>query len=117
MNCEGMHAITKVMSCADITDESINTSIGILEQLGEAPLRPVGDLQLANAIKSMNATINKLSDEAILNMHGTKERKVVTLMKVYTHLVAYIFRFRKSSLIAASGRGPMPTMPIFHLPS
>jgi hypothetical protein len=97
LNC--LHAISKVVTRADMKDESINTLFGILEELGEAPLRQPGDDQLVNDTRTVNALIKELSDEEILNFDEIRERRVVTLMKVYN---VYMLRFRKSSLIAAA---------------
>ena len=50
----------------------------MLEQLGETPLRPMGDAQLMTDLQSMNGLIQQTTDDAMKNIAQTNEKKVLS---------------------------------------
>lgn len=96
----GLYALARLLSYAEIQDESINGLLEVLQQLGEEPLLPISDPLLVSRIQATNNILHQTSDEAILNLPETEEKKVISLQKVYNHLT-HLFHFRNQSLIGA----------------
>ena len=60
----------------------------------------MGDVKLTNAIQRMNDILQKTSDDYVLNMPQTNNKKIITLQKLYSNL-ADLLHFIKPSLICA----------------
>lgn len=98
---KGMYASAKVLTIADIKDESVEAMFKILEQLGEEPLQPMGNPQLTMAIQTMNNTIKQTTDDTFLSIEETEERNVLTLIRVYGFLM-HLLHYRKQHFMASA---------------
>ena len=76
----------------------VDPLLSILRQVGESPLRPMGDPQLTSAIQSMNQVLQNTTNDTIMTFAETCDKKVITLMKVYVHLL-HLFHLGNPSLI------------------
>ena len=63
--------------------DSVESSLDTLSKLGEQPVRSLGDASLYSDILAMNATLQNISDDEILNMQEVNAKKVLTTMKIY----------------------------------
>ena len=92
----------------------------ILNKLGEAAPRPMGDSTLMTDIDDMNKVLHDRSDDSLLNMQDTKDKKLVALHQLYSDLV-HVLYFVKPALIGSvslrmieltMSKGITPTAPI-----
>ncbi len=60
--------------------------------------RPMSDPQLTAFIQSMNQVLQSTTDDTIMIVAETTNKRIVTLMKIYMHL-AHLLYFRDPSLI------------------
>ena len=74
--------------------------VAILHQVGEELPRAMGDVKLTNDIQQLNDILQRTSDDSILNMDVTKDKRAVTLMKLYADW-AYLLHYTDPSLIGA----------------
>ena len=81
--------------------ESLNAAYKILQELGEELPRPTGDPKLMKDIAQMNAILNNTTDETLLSIAVTDDKKFITLMKLHT-LVARMLVFSNPSLLAST---------------
>ena len=96
----GLYSAAKALMHAELLQESMESTIGILEQLGEELPRESGDDQLNIDMQLMNDILQKTPDDLILIMEATKKKKIVTLMKLYANL-SDVLHFTKPSLISS----------------
>ena len=99
----GLYLIAKVLRNAQQPQqlaESLKATIRLLVSLGEDLPRDMGDQQLAIDIQHMNATLRHTYDDSIFNMEETKDKKTVTVQKIYADLV-HLLHFAQPSLISS----------------
>ena len=96
--------MAKTLSHAEIKDDSIKVLLNILWQVGEQPLRPLADPQLRISIQEMNDTLENTTDETIMTIAETKNKRVISLMKVYMHLNHLFFNVDPTLIASASLR-------------
>jgi len=75
------------------------SSFGILLQLGEPKLTPLGDCKLN--VQAMNNLLQGMADISIYNLEMNNTKKTITLMKLYANL-AHNLLFLDPSLIGAT---------------
>ena len=81
----------------------MTSSLGVLSQLGEVPLRDMGDTSLHTDMLVMNRKLQNTSDDVILNMQenmtlNMTSKKTVSIMKLLTNLL-HVLHFAKPSLL------------------
>ena len=91
---------SKTLRHAEKLHESMESTFQLLVGLGEELPRTMGDDQLTKDIQLMNDILQKTSDDSILNMEETTNKKVATLHKIYANLVN-VLHFARPSLICA----------------
>ena len=74
--------------------------LGILTKLGEAAPRPMGESTLMTDIDAMNKVLHDRSDDSLLNMQDTKDKKLVALHQLYSDLV-HVLYFIKPDLLGS----------------
>ena len=97
----GLYVAAKALRQAELLKESMESTFAILQQVGEALPRAMGDDQLTADILLMNGILQKTADDSILNMEVTSNKRIVTLMKLYANLLAFLLHFADPSLIGA----------------
>ena len=95
-----MYDATKVLSHMN-QRQSLDSAYKILQELGEELPRPTGDPKLMPKIAQMNAILNNTTDETLLSIALTNDKKFVTLMKLYI-LVTRMLQFTDPSLVAST---------------
>lgn len=82
-----------------VLQESMTSSLGVLSQLGEVPLRDMGDTSLHTDMLVMNRKLQNTSDDVILNMQENMiSKKTVSIMKLLANLL-HVLHFAKPSLL------------------
>ena len=64
----------------------------------------MGDVKLTNAIQRMNDILQKTSDDYVLNMPQTNNKKIITLQKIYSNLADLLHSIKPSLICAVSLR-------------
>ncbi len=101
---QGLLTTTISVSHAEIKQGSIQILSQVLGQFGEIPLRPMGDPQLTPSIQNMYAIRHHTTDDTIMIVAETTNKRNVTLMKVYTHLIHLLHMVNPSLIVDASLR-------------
>ena len=78
----------------------MDSTFDTLLQAGEELPRAMGDVKSTNAIQRMNDILQKTSDDYVLTLPQTNNKKIITLQKIYSNL-ADLLHFIKPSLICA----------------
>jgi len=114
-----MSIAAKVLQNTDQFKESMESIFDILTKLGEDIPRAI-DGKLMKAIDTMNKVLHDRSDDSLLNMQDTKDKKLVALHQLYSDLV-HVLYFVKPALIGSvslrmieltMSKGITPTAPI-----
>jgi hypothetical protein len=95
----GLYATTKALRQANRLIESMQATFAIIDQCGEELPRSIDD-KLVKDMMSMNATLQKISDESILSTERTTDQRTIFLMKLYAEL-ANILHYINPSLVGA----------------
>ena len=74
--------------------------LDILTKLGENPPRSMDDSTLKDDINAMNKVLRERSDDSILNMPQTNNKKIVILHRLYSDLVD-VLHFTKPGLVSS----------------
>ena len=90
----------KSLRQAGLLKESMDSTFDTLLQAGEELPRSVGDAKLSSDMQLVDALLQKTSDDYLLNMQQTKNKKIIALQKIYSNL-ADLLHFIKPSLICA----------------
>ena len=77
----------------------MDTMLGILAKLEEAPLRDMGDSTLITDMDVMNVRLQQLTDGCICNTQENQMKKSITLNKLYADL-AHVLYHVKPALFA-----------------
>ena len=85
---------------AELLQESIELSYRILVEVGENLPRSMDDDQFSIDVQKVNSILQNTSDDEILDMKLTNDKKVATLLKLYSYLV-HALHFAKPSLGAS----------------
>ena len=96
----GLYAGAKALRQAYLLKESMDSTFDTLLHAGEELPRAMGDVKLTNAIQRMNDILQKTSEDYVLNMQQTNNKKIITLQKIYSNL-ADLLHFIKPPLICA----------------
>ena len=99
---KGLAVSAKSLHLAGFMDESMASCFDTLFKLGEKPLRDMDDNTLKTDMLKMNAILETMSDDSILNMRENKAKKYNTTMKLYAHL-GHVVHFVKPTLLGAIG--------------
>ena len=95
-----MSIAAKVLRSANKLQESMESILEILTKLGEAAPRPMGESTLMTDIDAMNKVLHDRSDDSLLNIQDTKDKKLVALHQLYSDLVSVLY-FIKPALIGS----------------
>jgi len=116
----GLSVAAKSLQSANKLQESMESILEILNKLGEAAPRPMGDSALMTDIDAMIKVLHDRSDDSLLNIQDTKDKKLVALHQLYSDLVQVIY-FVKPALIGSVSlrmieltmtKGMTPTSPL-----
>ena len=77
----------------------------ILTKLGEAAPRPMGESTLMTDIDAMNKVLHDRSDDSLLNIQNSKDKKLVALHQLYSDLIQVIYFIKPDLLGSVSLRG------------
>ena len=100
LTLSGLYSVTRFLWAANLLGESMQSAFDIIQECGEELPQPMDNEKLINKMKVMNDTLESVSDESILNMRKTNNRKIVTVLKLYATL-ASLLHFTKQSLVGA----------------
>jgi len=116
----GLSVAAKSLQIANKLQESMESILEILNKLGEAAPRPMGDSTLMTDIDDMNKVLHDRSDDSLLNIQDTKDKKLVALHQLYSDLIQVIY-FIKPALFGSvslrmieltMSKGMTPTSPL-----
>ena len=79
----------------------MDSTFDTLRLAGEELPRNVGDAKLSSDMQAMNDALQKMSDDDVLSMRQTSNKKIITLQKIYSNL-ADLLHFIKPSLICVA---------------
>ena len=96
----GLYVGAKSLRQAGLLKESMDSTFDTLIQAGEELPRSVGDAKLSSDMQLVDALLQKTSDDYMLNMQQTNNKKIITLQKIYSNL-ADLLHFIEPSLICA----------------
>ena len=96
----GLYAGAKGLRQAYLLQEAMDSTFDTLLQAGEELPRAMGDVKLTNAIQRMNDILQKTSDDYVLTLPQTNNKKIITLQKIYSNL-ADLLHFIEPPLICA----------------
>ena len=82
-----LYTLLKSLRLSMKVQESKTYAYAILNQLGEELPRSIVDLTLVADIQDMKEKISNMSDNDVLGLRQTDEKKVITLMKLYNDLL------------------------------
>ena len=97
---QGLSMKAKALQNASLFKESLEMILDILTELGENPPRSMDDSTLKDDINAMNKVLRERSDDSILNMPQTNNKKIVTLHRLYSDLV-HVLHFTKPDLVSS----------------
>jgi len=96
----GLCVGAKGLRQAYLLQESMDSTFDTLLHAGEELPRSVGDAKLSSDMQVTNDSLQKTSDDCVLNLQQTNNKKIITLQKLYSNL-ADLLHFIKPSLICA----------------
>jgi len=106
----GLSVAAKSLQSANKLQESMESILDILTKLGEAAPRPMGDSTLMTDIDDMNKVLHDRSDDSLLNIQDTKDKKLVALHQLYSDLIQVIYFIKPDLLGSVSLRAIELTM-------
>ena len=86
----GLYIAAKSYINSNELQKAVTAMFKILSMLGEATPRATGDKALMTDIDAMNQVLQDRNDSSILNLRENKEKKLVTLHRLYTELALVI---------------------------
>ena len=101
ISTSGLYVGAKSLRQAGLLQESMESTFDTLLQAGEELPRSEGDAKLSSDMQATNNTLQKMSDDDVLSMQQTSNKKIITLQKIYSNL-ADLLHFIKPSLICAA---------------
>ena len=115
----GLSVAAKSLQSANKLQESMESILEILNKLGEAAPRPMGESTLMTDIDDMNKVLHDRSDVSLLNMQDNKDKKFVALHQLYSDLIQVIYFIKPDLLCSLSlrtieltmAKGKTPTSP------
>jgi len=115
----GLSVAAKSLQSANKLQESMESILEILNKLGEAAPRPMGDSALMTDIDAMIKVLHDRSDVSLLNMQDNKDKKFVALHQLYSDLIQVIYFIKPDLLGSLSlrmieltmAKGKTPTSP------
>ena len=75
----GLYVAAKGLRQACLLQEAMDSTFDTLLQAGEELPRAMGDVKLTNAIQRMNDILQKTSDDYVLTLPQTNNKKIITL--------------------------------------
>ena len=96
----GLYVGAKGLRQANLLQEAMDSTFDTLLQAGEELPRSVGDAKLSSDMQVTNDSLQQISDEYVLTLQQTNNKKIITLQKLYSNL-ADLLHFIKPSLICA----------------
>ena len=96
----GLYAGAKALRQAYLHQEAMDSSFDTLLLAGEELPRSMGDAKLSINMQTTNCALQRMSNDYVLNMPQTNNKKIITLQKIYSNL-AELLLFTKPSLIGA----------------
>ena len=115
-----MSVAAKSLQSANKLQESMESILEILNKLGEAAPRPMEEITSMTDIDAMNKVLHDRSDDSLLNIQESKDKKLVALHQLYSDLV-HVLYFVKPDLIGSVSlrmieltmtKGSTPTSPL-----
>ena len=115
-----MSVAAKSLQSANKLQESMESILEILNKLGEAAPRPMEEITSMTDIDAMNKVLHDRSDDSLLNIQESKDKKLVALHQLYSDLV-HVLYFVKPDLIGSVSlrmieltmtKGLTPTSPL-----
>ena len=97
----GLYVGAKALRQEYLLQEAMDSTFDTLRLAGEELPRNVGDAKLSSDMQATNDALQKTSDDDVLNMPQTSNKKIITLQKIYSNL-AELLHFIKPSLICAA---------------
>jgi len=97
---QGLSIKAKALQNASLFKESLEMILDILTKLGENPPRSMNDSTLKDDINAMNKVLRERSDDSIMNMPQTNNKKIVILHRLYSDL-SHVLHLTKPGLIAS----------------
>lgn len=97
LNC--LYITTKALRQASRLHESMQSSFAIIEQCGEELPQPMNE-KVVKDLQFMNATLLKMTDESIISMEQTTDKRITFLTKLYAEL-ANMLHWTDPSLVGA----------------
>ena len=94
----GLYVGAKALRQEYLLQEVMDSTFDTLLQAGEELPRSVGDAKLSSDVQATNDALQKTSDDYVLNMQQTNNKKIITLQKLYSNLGS-VLNFIKPSLI------------------
>lgn len=82
----GLAVVAKSFHHEESLEQATTSSFDTLFKLGEKPPRDKGDASLHVDIYKMNMRLGLYSDDSILNMERTREKKIVITLSLYANL-------------------------------
>ena len=96
-----MFIVAKSLGNQGLHKEAIEAAFKLLNMLGEARPRPIGDPTLKADMKSMKSILENTTDEAFAEMKEATMKKDITHMRVYA-MLCRTFHYLQPSLFAAA---------------
>ena len=100
----GLYVGAKALRQAGLLKESMDSTFNTLRQAGEELPRNVGDAKLISDMQATNDSLQKMSDDYVLSMPLTSNKKIITLQKIYSNLADLLHYIKPSLICAASLR-------------
>ena len=82
----------------------MDSTFDTLLQAGEELPQSVGDAKLSSDMQVTTEALRKLSDDDVLNMQQTNNKKIITLQKLYSNLGDVLVFIKPSFICAVSLR-------------
>ena len=96
----GLCTAVKALGIANRSEDSIEGCLAILLQFREDLPRALGDGKLRDDIDHMKCRLQSLSDDTICTMQENNDKKMTTLMSLYSYL-AHIAHYRRPWLVGS----------------
>ena len=96
----GLYVGAKALRQAYLLQTAMESTFDTLLHVGEELPRSVGDAKLSSDMQVTNNSLQQISDDYVLTLQQTNNKKIITLQKLYSNL-ADLLHFIKPSLICA----------------
>jgi len=93
--------VAKALRQATLYRESLKSMFEILRYSGEEELRPLESNIVRSKLHGMNTLFQNRTDQDVLDMNITNNKKIITLLKVY-ELMGPLFHYTMPELLAAA---------------